>query len=165
MSAGGIASVVLALAITGGVLQAQDRPPVRPEVRVDATSARVNRLELSGGAAMPIGSYVRLAFLAGAGIARGNERNGVAPQDQPAARADVIARFQLDPFHQSARGLYGGGGVSYLASKGERGRLYLSLVAGVELRNRGHVAPAFEVGLGGGVRVGFALRRATTAWR
>lgn len=165
MIAGRAVLLVIAMSVLTSALRAQGHAPVRAEVRIDATAADVQHLELGGGAAVPVGTYVRLAFLAGAGVARSDAREATGDGHGTAARADVIARFQVDPFHQSARGLYGGAGASYLAARGERGRVYLALVAGIELRDRGHVAPALEVALGGGVRVGFALRRAATGWR
>lgn len=165
MTLGRLTLVVVAMSALAGALRAQERAPVRTEVRVDATSARVQRLELGAGAAIPMGTYVRIALLGGAGVARSAEPDRARKGNAAAARADVVARFQIDPFHQSTRGLYGGGGVSYLASEGERGRVYLTLLAGLELRDRGRVAPGIEVALGGGVRIGIALRRARTGSR
>jgi hypothetical protein len=160
-----IAMVLLAMAILSADARAQQRPPGRAEVRIDATSAEVDRLALGAGAAIPMGTYVRLALLAGGGIARYDARSDGTQRTVSAARADVVARFQIDPFHQSRRGVYGGGGVSYLASKGSRGQAFVTLVAGMELRDRGHVAPAIEVALGGGLRIGVALRRSAQGWR
>ena len=166
MRARGAALAVITMLTIPCTTRAQDRAPVRPEVRVDATAADVQRLELSAGAAIPIGTYVRVALLAGGGLARDDRSGSLAYRDRvAAARADIIARFQLDPFHQSLHGLYSGAGVSYLATRGERGRAYVTLLAGLELRDRGHIAPAIELGLGGGVRLGIALRRATARWR
>lgn len=161
MKAGRFALVVVPLSLFAAQLGAQAHAPVRAELRADATSATEQRLEIGGGAAIPMGTYVRVALLAGAGVARGGARAG----NIGAARAEIIARFQIDPFHQGTRGLYGGGGVSYLATAGERGRVYVTLLTGLELRDRGPVTPALEVALGGGVRVGVALRRAAKGWR
>ena len=166
MNARVAALVMTSMLLIPGVAEAQDRAPIRPEVRVDATSATVKRLELSAGAAIPMGTYVRVALLAGGGLARDDRSGSPTHGDRVAAgRADIVARFQLDPFHQSLRGLYSGAGLSYLASEGERGRVYLTLLAGLELRDRGPIAPAVELGLGGGIRIGVALRRATARWR
>jgi hypothetical protein len=160
MKAGSAALVAMSMLMMPRVTHAQDRAPTRPELRIDATSATVQRLELGAGAAIPLGTYVRLALLAGGGLARDDRSGSPTRGDRvAAARADVVARFQFDPFHQSVRGVYTGSGLSYLASKGERGHVYLTLLAGLELRDRGHVAPAIELGLGGGVRLGIALRR------
>jgi hypothetical protein len=161
----GFALSATLLVAVSGVVRGQDRPPIRQEVRIDATTATEKRLELSGGAAIPVGTYVRVAILAGGGLARDARGSPRTERQGAAARADLIARFEIDPFHQSVRGLYSGGGVSYLASEGARGRVYLALVAGIELRDHGRVAPAMEVALGGGVRIGFVLRRATPRWR
>lgn len=158
-------ALVLAVATLPAVSRAQQHPPVRAEIRVDATSANVDRLELGAGAAIPMGTYVRVALLAGGGIARYDARPDGSRRTVSAVRGDVIARFQIDPFHQSARGLYGGGGVSYLASEGARGQAYVTLAAGMELRDHGPVAPAIEVALGGGLRVSVALRRSGRGWR
>ena len=157
--------ILLAVVAVPSVIRAQARPPVRAEMRVDATAANVDRLEIGAGPIVPMGTYVRLALLVGGGVARDDTRAGETANRVAAARADVIARFQIDPFHQSRRGLYGGGGVSYLASKGRRGQAYVAIVAGMELRDRGHVAPAIEVALGGGLRVGVALRSTARGWR
>ena len=157
------AVALLALVSMPAVIRGQQRPPVRAEVRVDATSANVDRVEVGGGAAIPVGTYVRLALLVGGGVAQEHTHAG-AVSDR-AGRADVIARFHIDPFHQSSRGLYGGGGISYLTSEGRHGQAYLTLVAGMELRDRGHVAPAIEFALGGGLRLGIALRHAANGWR
>ena len=126
----------------------------------------MKRLELGAGAAIPMGNYVRIALLAGGGLARDDRRGSGPTGDRvAAARADIVARFEIDPFHQSLHGLYGGAGASYLATEGERSRVYLTLLAGLELHDRGHVAPALELALGGGVRLGVVLRRATPRWR
>jgi hypothetical protein len=166
MRASSAALAAMTMLVVPCVARTQEQAPIRPEVRVDATSANVQRLELGAGAAIPMGNYVRIALLAGGGLARDDRVGSRAGGDRvAAARADVVARFQIDPFHQSRRALYGGGGVSYLTSEGERGRIYITLVAGLELRDRGHIAPAIELALGGGVRLGVALRRATPRWR
>ena len=165
MKASSAALVAMSMLMIPRAARAQDHAQVRPEVRVDATSATVQHLELGGGAAIPFGTYVRVALLAGGGIARDDRGGSPTHGDRVATgRADIVARFQLDPFHQSRRGLYSGAGLTYLAIKGERGRVYLTLLAGLELRDRGHIAPALELGLGGGVRLGVALRRATPRW-
>jgi len=138
---------------------AQNRP--RPVIvgRLDATSAAVPRLEASVGGAIPLGTYARLHVTAGGGAARD------AGEVEPSARGDLVARFLLDPFLQSKRGAYFGGGVSWLAHRGERGRAWLAVVAGLELAQRGPVVPALEVGVGGGARVGLVVRRAMPNWR
>ena len=153
------AGVVAALLACASLASAQERPRPRPELRLDATSAHVPRLEGSLGMVVPAGIYARLALSAGGGVAR------VRAQTRGAARADAIARFELDPLRQRARSVYLGGGVSYFATEGERGRGYLALVAGWELKTRHGWVPNLELGLGGGTRVAITLRRAMQDWR
>jgi hypothetical protein len=140
-------------------LRAQQHPVTVPELRLDATSARIPRLELSGGAVVPVGIYVRLALTAGAGMTK---QNGLY---QTAARGDAIARFELDPLKQHTRGAYVGGGVSLLGRNGPHVRAYLALVAAVELKQRAGWVPSIEAGLGGGARVSVGIRRAMELWR
>jgi len=102
-----------------------------PELRLDANSARIRRLEMSAGAVVPIGIYVRLALTAGGGVARENVMTHAT------ARGDAIARFELDPLKQHTRGAYVGGGISLLGRDGPHVNAYLALVAGLELKARG----------------------------
>ncbi|HEX2781814.1 MAG TPA: hypothetical protein VHM30_20070 [Gemmatimonadaceae bacterium] len=138
---------------------AQERPRTRPELRLDATSARVSRLEGSAGLVVPLGIYGRLALSGGGGVAR------AAGATRTAARADAIARFELDPLNQRPHSVYLGGGVTWLATEGERGRAYLALVGALELKTRAGWVPSVELGIGGGARVGVAFRRAMQSWR
>jgi hypothetical protein len=140
-------------------LRAQQHPRTVPELRLDATSARIPRLELSGGAVVPIGIYVRLALTAGAGMTK---QDGLY---QAAARGDAIARFELDPLKQHTHGAWIGGGVSLLGRNGPHVRAYLALVAALELKQRAGWVPSIEAGLGGGARVGLGFRRAMELWR
>ena len=155
----GVAVAVAAFVAAPSLLHAQRRPTTRPELRIDATSAHVPRLELSGGVAIPIGTYVRLALTAGTGVAR------VDDAIRQAGRGDAIIRFELDPLKQSTRGAYVGGGLSFLGRDGSRARGYLAVVGGLELKQRGGWVPAVEAGLGGGARLGVVLKRAMENWR
>jgi hypothetical protein len=138
---------------------AQQHAHAVPELRLDATAARVSRLELSAGAVVPIGIYTRLALTAGGGMARsGGEYRSVG-------RADAIARFELDPLKQHSRGAYVGGGISLLGDSGPHVRAWLALVAGLELKQHAGWVPTFEAGLGGGARVAVGVRRAMELWR
>ena len=139
--------------------RAQQRPVTVPELRLDATSAHVPRLELSGGAVIPVGIYVRLALIGGAGMAK---EQGTY---HTVARGDAIVRFELDPLKQHSHGAYVGGGLSVLGRSGPHVRAYLALVGGLELRQRAGWVPSIEAGLGGGARVGVSLRRAMELWR
>jgi len=153
----------LVIAIAAGVPMraafAQQHPQTVPELRLDATAARVSRLELSAGAVVPIGIYTRLALTAGAGMARsGGSYHTVG-------RGDAIARFELDPLKQHSHGAYVGGGISLLGDSGPRVRAWLALVAGIEFNARHGWVPSLEAGLGGGARVAVTVHRAMELWR
>lgn len=135
------------------------RAPRRLELRADHTAARVRRLEGSAGIVLPAGTYVRIALTGGAG---GGEEHG---SRFTAYRADAAVRFQLDPFHQARAGVYGGAGVAWLGGRGRAGTARLTLGAGLELPEWGPLAPALELGVGGGVRIAIAIRSASRRWR
>lgn len=154
-----IAASLVAGALMPVSARAQQHPHTVPELRLDATSARVSRLELSAGAVVPIGIYTRLALTAGAGMANsGGSYHAVG-------RGDAIARFELDPLKQHSRGAYVGGGLSLLGDSGPHVRAWLALVAGVELKARAGWVPSIEAGLGGGARVAVTVHRAMELWR
>jgi len=153
-----LAAVGAALCAPRGVC-AQQHPVAVPELRLDATSARIPRLELSGGMVVPVGIYVRLALTAGAGMTK---QTG---SYEKAARGDAIARFELDPLKQHTHGAYVGGGVSLLGTRGPHVRAYLAIVAAVELKQRAGWVPTIEAGLGGGARLGVGVHRAMELWR
>lgn len=157
----GLALTLLATALHAApaVLRAQQHPVTVPEIRIDATSSHAPRLELSGGAIIPIGNYVRLALTAGGGVAREDRLT------RKVGRADAIVRFELDPLKQHSRGFYLGSGLSLLGRDGPHVRGYLALVAGLELRARGGWVPSVEAGLGGGARFAVSARRAMQLWR
>lgn len=155
----GTLGVVLALLAAPRTVHAQQRPVIVPELRLDGTSAHIPRIDLSAGAVIPIGIYVRLALTAGGGVAR---EDGMR---HAAARGDAIARFELDPLKQHTRGAYIGAGLSLLGRDGLHADAYLALVAGLELKARGGWVPSIEAGLGGGARFAIGLRRAMGSWR
>jgi hypothetical protein len=128
---------------------------VQTEVRADGIIARTSSVEAGYGLSVPAGIYVRTGFVAGVGAgAHGAE-----------GRTDFVARFSMDPFRQSSWAPYGGAGLSgrYRHSADGASRGYLLVFLGLEGplasgKAAGWV-PAFELGLGGGARVGFVLRR------
>jgi hypothetical protein len=75
-----------------------------------------------------------------------------------AYRADVGARFVLDPFWESSWSLYGSGGISVLYDEREAWRPVAVVAVGIEGSRTSKVTPALELGLGGGVRIGLSLR-------
>ena len=128
--------------------------PVRPMGRLDVIAARGAALQAGVGVGVPVGTYVRLeGTLAGGLTRRGRAVVG-------GGRADVVGRFLVDPFAQTARGPYAGGGLSVRDDAGDRARVYLLALVGVEGRRQHGVYPALELGVGGGVRLGIALRAA-----
>lgn len=131
------------------------------EVRVDGIFARSNGVEAGLGISIPAGIYVRTGLNAGVGAGR----HGVE------SRADFISRFSLDPFRQSRWAPYGGAGLSGRFRPPEDGgaKAYLLVFLGVEgplpAGKLSGWAPAVEVGLGGGARVGLILRRGISGRR
>jgi len=116
------------------------------------------------GVNLSAGTYVRLE-LVGAGGASWwpNGRHA-------SARADAIARFAFDPFRERRWGLSAGGGLSArydgeALDGGRRWRALIALVLDLEGPRAGGVAPAFQLGLGGGVRAGVVVRGADAGRR
>jgi hypothetical protein len=157
--------VILALgaAIAGSTpAQSQNAPqPLQSELRIDGLFARSSAVEAGYGVSIPAGIYVRNGLVG----ALGAGRHGLE------GRTDFVTRFSFDPFRESRWAPYGGGGVSgrYRPAADGGSRAYLLIFLGIEGQlPTGHAAgwvPAFEVGLGGGARVGFILRRATIGRR
>jgi len=126
------------------------KPNVDAEVRLDGIIARVSAVQLGVGATAVAGNYVRIGMDGGLGFSR----HGLS------GRIDGFARFHFDPFRQSRWAPYGGGGVSGRFDKGEKARAYLLVFLGIDGPVSGSVTPSFELGLGGGGRVGVILRQA-----
>jgi hypothetical protein len=120
------------------------------ELRVDGLAGgRESPAALHGGAgaARRLGTYVQLVLAGGAGPS----------EDGISARLETAARFHLDPFRQRRWGVYGGAGAGvHWADSTEP---FLLVVLGMEGPQRGRWAPALELGLSRGVRLGVALRR------
>jgi hypothetical protein len=148
--------VALALATTAG---AQAAPASYPELRVDDINGRGNTLQAGGGLTVPAGIYVRVAMDVAGGT---TWHDGGA---HASGRGDVIARFSLDPLRESPLGLSLGGGVSVPVVEGDRARPYATIVLDLEGRRRGAWTPAVQLGLGGGARLGIAIRRSPPRWR
>ena len=145
--------------VIGGAQIVQQK--LQSEGRVDAIFSRSAGVEAAYGLTVPVGIYVRSGIVAGIGAGRhGTE-----------GRTDLIARFSFDPFRQSRWAPYAGAGLSgrYRSERDGGGRAYILVFLGVEgplaLGVREGWVPAFEVGLGGGARVGVILRRGINARR
>ena len=142
------------LAAASPVRAQQPRIPVGRELRLDVVGARPTSVQGAVGVEIPAGYYVRVGLLAGAGPTI--DGNGTT---RAAGRADVLARFLIDPFRQSRWGFSAGAGVSLRADPGERVRPRLLVALDLEgRRSRGGLSPSVQIGLGGGVRGGVGLR-------
>ena len=134
---------------------------LQTELRVDGLFARTSGVEAGLGVSIPAGIYVRNGVVGGIGVGR----HGVE------GRTDLLSRFSLDPFRQSRWALYGGGGISgrYRSREDGGSHAYLLVVVGLEgplpAARKGGWVPAFEIGLGGGARVGLVLRQAMNGRR
>ena len=127
---------------------------VKPELRVDVITARTRTvLQVGGGVEIPAGYYARVGVIAAIGAPVSSGERSVS------GRLDVIGRFLFDPFRERAWGLSAGAGVSLRAAQRVRVRPYLASVIDLEgPRNDAGFSPAFQVGLGGGIRIGAAVR-------
>ena len=123
---------------------------VTPELRADVI--RINDTfggEFGAGLQVPMGYYTRVGVTAAAG----------AVQPNTTGRLDVVARFLFDPFLQQRWGLSAGGGISLRTRSHDHVRPYLLTVIDLEgPHSPSGAAPSVQVGLGGGLRVGGALR-------
>lgn len=104
---------------------------------------------------MAAGTYVRTGAVAGAGFSR----------DGLSGRLDGLAQFHFDPLRQSRWAPYGGGGLSVRFDRGEKARAYLMLLLGLDGPVHSGATPSFELGLGGGARIGVIFRQATAERR
>ena len=147
-------AVALLLILVGASpLRAQSGVVILPEARLDVLAARSTAAQL--GLAWSAGStgYNRVVLGAAAGVA---ERAG---RSKASGRIDASMRFLLDPQRVSRWGIYGYGGLSALYDGFDDWRAVVHLGLGLEFPSRRESEWAAELGLGGGVRVGLALRR------
>jgi hypothetical protein len=123
----------------------------RPELRLDVTAPAGGDpilLHAGAGVSTRLSTYARAALLAAVGT--GSQGATV--------RAEVLARFQTDPFVASRWGLYGGAGGGALWSSAAEP--YIVLLLGVERRAAPlRWAPAVELGFSRGWRAGLVFRR------
>jgi len=121
----------------------------QPELRVDALGPSPYEVSAGAGVVFPFGYYAR----GSADVSYGARRR--SGQLDGSGRADLLMRFLFDPFGEERWGLSIGGGLSI------RRITYLAIVAELEGPASHGVRPAFQVGVSGGWRAGFLLRRAT----
>ncbi len=133
--------------------RATDARDPQLELRADALVARWTSAQLGLGANVPLGNYVRVGVTGALGntfVGGGGHASG---------RADLIARFLLDPYREHRWGPYAGGGMSALwSAPGDQWNGAIVAVIGVEGSAAGAVRTALELGLGGGTRIGLVLR-------
>ena len=147
--------VLLALAWpTVAGAQSSSDARVTPELRADAIVARARTLLHAGaGLQVPAGYYARIGIIAGAGADVGTGATVAS------GRLDLVGRFLFDPFRQNRWGLSAGAGVSLRVREGDRVRPQLLTVFDLEgPRGENGLVPAVQLGLGGGVRLGAAMR-------
>ena len=144
-------SLVLTLAVARASRgQAAYQLRVTPELRADVI--RLNDhfgVEAGGGVQIPMGYYTRIGITAAAG----------AIASDASGRLDIVARFLFDPFLQQRWGLSAGAGLSLRARAHDHVRPYLLTVIDLEgPHSSTGLSPSLQLGLGGGLRLGGALR-------
>ncbi|HEY0994986.1 MAG TPA: hypothetical protein VGD77_03245 [Gemmatimonadaceae bacterium] len=149
----GVAGFILAAAAVPAVARAQGvEAHLQPEARVDLLAGAITAVHAGVGVNIPVGYYARVGLVGAAGARLSGDAGA-------SARVDAIARFLFDPFFEKRWGLSAGGGVSVRYDEGAGWRPFLAVVVDLEPPGRGPVIPAVQVGVGGGVRVGIALRK------
>jgi hypothetical protein len=131
----------------------------QPELRLDVLGASPCRVEMGAGVNLGAGNYQRVELDAAAGAFR---RTGALVGS---GRVDALMRLLLDPFGQRRWALSLAGGVSARYDAGDRVRPYLVGMLDLEGPPSHGVRVAYQVGFGGGVRLGVVLRRSRTVWR
>ncbi|HUX33230.1 MAG TPA: hypothetical protein VMV51_05100 [Gemmatimonadaceae bacterium] len=130
-----------------------------PEVRADVLGAAPYALQLGAGVNLGAGYYQRVELDGAVGARR---RGGALVGS---GRADALMRLLLDPFGQRRWALSLAGGVSLRYEAGDKVRPYLAGALDLEGPVTHGIRTAYQVGVGGGVRVGIVLRRTRTLWR
>ncbi|HVA57993.1 MAG: hypothetical protein WBQ26_15730 [Gemmatimonadaceae bacterium] len=133
--------------------------PSQPEIRADLLGPSPYTVQLGGGVNLGAGYYQRVELDGAIGARRrGSGLVGTA-------RADALLRLLLDPFGQERWGLSLAGGVSLRDEAGDKVRPYLAGAVELEGPITHGVRVAYQLGLGGGVRLGVVIRRTRTTWR
>lgn len=149
------------------------RPPITYEGRIDGRISSHSAAEIGVSVIVPAGIYMRTAFTAAIGLSDADSAAGSV------GRLEIIPRFLLDPFRESRYGLSIGGGIGITNSEGlltvprnpsieepkVRWRPYLAVVLDLETKKTAGWTPAVQIGLGGGIRLGVAIRASTNYWR
>jgi len=150
------------IATTAPDLDAQgpSQPRTSTEYRADMIIGEGTAAQIGAGAQIPLGYYVRLGITGAAGV---TTHDGVSVGG---GRLDVIGRYLLDPFREVAWTPSFGGGVTIRYDDGDKNaHVYLTVILDIEGPRRGPFSPALQIGLGGGTRIGVALRTTRGPWR
>ena len=154
---------LLALTFIVGRASAQQlfafTPRTQPELGVEAGVARYPSALVRGGVNIPLGYYVRAGATLGAGVRWRNE------SAKAQLRADLSARFLLDPFGEKIWGPYVGGGLTIRRDADTNPVTGVMLVLGVEGRRGKRSVPSVEAALGEGTRLAVIMRRARSNGR
>ena len=161
MKVAAVTCVILGALICSGTAErvgAQERARPRGEARLDYLGPDPHTVHAGLGLNVPFGTYLRVGVIGAGGASWKDSRAATS------ARADVVARFSFDPFRERAWALSAGGGLSLrydeVEPRRERWRPLLALVIDLEGPRTGSVAPAVQLGLGGGARLGVIVRGA-----
>jgi hypothetical protein len=157
--AAAFAAVFVTAAATPLAAQSSAAPRPRAEGRIDYLAGDPDAVHAGVGVNLHLGTYVRLGLVGAGGASWDDGRSGGS------GRGDVVVRFALDPFRERRWGLSAGGGLSVRyddagASDRDQWRTLIAIVVDLEGPRVGSVAPAIQVGLGGGARIGAVLRGA-----
>ncbi len=144
--------------VASGRLTAQ-QIPTRPEIRADLLGPSPYTVQLGAGVNIGAGYYQRVELDG----ALGARRRGAGLVGT--ARADALLRLLLDPFGQQRWALSLAGGLSLRDEAGDKVRPYLAGAMELEGPISHGIRMAYQLGLGGGVRLGVVIRRARTPWR
>lgn len=127
------------------------------EARAEMLAARNTTMHGGAAALWPVSPFLRVGVLAAAGVTRGP---ATSDDHAASARAEVVARFTPNPDPAARWRPYGQATAGVLAVRGNTGRALVSVAVGAEHAPIGIIRPAIELGIGGGLRVAIALRRA-----
>jgi hypothetical protein len=138
-------------------VQRRADPVIRPEVRIDYL-ASPDGIQLGVGALVRISNYVRVGAIGAAGphLREAGEDFGW--------RAELLGRFQVDPFRERRWAPYAAAGVT-VRGAGSDVEEFLMLLVGLEGPLARGWSPAIETGLGGGFRAGLVMRRGGPRYR
>lgn len=124
--------------------------PYRTQMRLDIIAGRFTAVQAAYEVQVPINRY----FSPGAAIGVGAGGEGLS------TRLDLFGRFSLDPQRTGSWEPYIGGGLTTrYDSDGPGVRTYLLAFLGINGPKTGKYATGFEIGAGGGVRLGVTLRK------